>query len=41
MKGSFTAPFDGSHAWYWKKTTDSAIEVQLIFTGQYIVEGLK
>jgi hypothetical protein len=41
MKGSFTAPFDGSHGWYWKNTTDSAIEVQLTFSGQYIVEGLK
>jgi hypothetical protein len=41
MKGSFTAPFAGSHGWYWKNTTDSAIEVQLTFSGQYIVEGLK
>jgi|TARA_B110000238_G_C15871140_1_gene329312 hypothetical protein len=41
MKGSFTAPFAGSHGWYWKNTTDKAIEVQLTFTGQYIVEGLK
>jgi hypothetical protein len=41
MKGSFTAPFEGSHGWYWKNKTDKAIDVQLTFSGQYIIEGVK
>lgn len=41
MKGSFTAPFDGSHGWYWKNESDSDIQVQLIFNGEYAIEGLK
>lgn len=41
MKGSFTAPFSGSHGWYWKNTSDQDIQVQLIFSGDYVIEGLK
>lgn len=41
MKGSFTAPFDGSHGWYWKNNSDEAINIQLIFSGDYVIEGLK
>lgn len=41
MKGSFTAPFEGSHGWYWKNKSDHDIQVQLIFNGEYIIEGLK
>lgn len=41
MKGSFTAPFEGSHGWYWKNTSNSDIQVQLIFNGEYAIEGLK
>lgn len=41
MKGSFTAPFTGSHGWYWKNKSDTDIQVQLIFNGKYIIEGLK
>ncbi|QQX78808.1 hypothetical protein JK628_14680 [Shewanella sp. KX20019] len=41
MKGSFTVPFDGSHGWYWKNNTDKSIKIQLSFSGEYIVEGLK
>tara|TARA_R100001510_G_scaffold38410_1_gene34782 strand:+ start:7545 stop:8072 length:528 start_codon:yes stop_codon:yes gene_type:complete len=41
MKGSFVVPFNGSHGWYWKNNTDKDIDVQLIFSGEYIVEGLK
>lgn len=41
MKGSFTAPFEGSHGWYWKNNSDSDIQVQLVFDGDYIIEGLK
>ena len=41
MKGSFTVPFDGSHGWYWKNNTDKDINIQLIFSGDYVIEGLK
>jgi len=41
MKGSFTAPFAGSHGWYWKNKSDKPIAVQLLVKGQYDVIGLK
>ena len=41
MKGSFTAPFDGSHGWYWENNTDEDIAVQLKVKGQFEVIGLK
>ena len=41
MKGSFTAPFTGSHGWYWKNTTDKPVAIQLMVEGQYEVIGLK
>ena len=41
MKGSFTAPFAGSHGWYWKNNSSQDIDIQLIFIGDYVIEGLK
>jgi hypothetical protein len=41
VKGSFTAPFAGSHGWYWKNKTDKPIAIQLLVKGQYQVIGLK
>lgn len=41
MKGSFTAPFEGSHGWYWKNISDQDIQIQLIFSGEFVIEGLK
>jgi len=41
MKGSFTAPFTGSHGWYWKNKSDKDITIQLFFNGDYAIEGLK
>lgn len=41
MKGSFTAPFTGSHGWYWKNKTDASVTVQLIVKGEYAKHGLK
>ena len=41
VKGSFTAPFAGSHGWYWKNTSDAPVKVQLIVDGEYIEHGLK
>ncbi|MFQ3199220.1 MAG: hypothetical protein ACI8R9_001864 [Paraglaciecola sp.] len=41
IKGSFTAPFDGAHGWYWKNKSNKPIAVQLMVKGQYKVIGLK
>ena len=41
MKGSFIAPFEGSHGWYWKNKSATDIQIQLIFNGDYTIEGLK
>jgi len=41
MKGSFTAPFNGSHGWYWKNESNEDVQLQLIFNGEYAIEGLK
>lgn len=41
MKGSFTAPFDGSHGWYWKNKSSKPIAVQLMVKGKYEVIGIK
>lgn len=41
MKGSFTAPFAGSHGWYWKNTSDVAVTVQLVVEGEYLAHALK
>ena len=40
MQGSFTAPFEGSHGWYWKNNGNDPIAIQLIVEGQYQVIGL-
>ncbi|MDO8862059.1 hypothetical protein Q6D67_10120 [Haliea sp. E1-2-M8] len=40
MKGSFTAPFSGSHGWYWNNTSDEAVAVQIIVNGQFQIIGL-
>ncbi len=41
MKGSFTAPFAGSHGWYWKNNSDQDVAIQLIVEGEFEVIGLK
>ncbi|WP_223670394.1 hypothetical protein [Kangiella shandongensis] len=41
MKGSFTAPFAGSHGWYWKNSSEQDVSVQLMVKGQYKILGLK
>jgi hypothetical protein len=41
MKGSFTAPFSGSHGWYWKNTSEMPVVVTLTVDGQYKVIGIK
>jgi len=37
MKGSLTAPFAGSHGWYWKNETDAPVIVTLSIKGNYIL----
>lgn len=41
MKGSFTAPFNGSHGWYWKNNSNAPVTVKLTVAGQFEVIGLK
>lgn len=41
MKGSFTAPFTGSHGWYWYNESNSPVTVQLDVEGEYTLIGLK
>ncbi|MGI2228041.1 hypothetical protein [Shewanella frigidimarina] len=41
MKGSFTAPFAGSHGWYWKNKSTTPVTIKLLVKGQYKVIGLK
>lgn len=40
MKGSFTAPFTGSHGWYWKNESTQPVSIQLLVQGQFRVIGL-
>ncbi len=41
MEGSFTAPFSGSHGWYWKNKSNSPVTVKLTVSGEYAIIGLK
>ncbi|MGO2012301.1 MAG: hypothetical protein ACTJH9_13495 [Pseudoalteromonas sp.] len=41
MKGSFTAPFTGSHGWYWKNNSNNPVAIQLLVKGQYKIIGLQ
>lgn len=40
-KGTFTAPFDGAHGWYWKNASLRIVEVTLVTSGSYEVLGLR
>ena len=33
--GAFTAPFDGTHGWYWENRGDEAVVIQLTTSGFY------
>ena len=33
--GSYTAPFDGVHGWYWENLTDSPVTITLRTAGFY------
>jgi hypothetical protein len=40
-KGTLTAPFTGSHGWYWKNSGDTDINISLDTKGSYQIIGLK
>lgn len=40
-KGTFTAPFDGAHGWYWKNSSAQAAKITLDISGSYEVLGLR
>jgi len=39
--GSFTAPFEGSHGWYWKNNGVEAVKVTLKTKGSYEILGIR
>lgn len=41
MKGIMTAPFEGSHGWYWKNNSEKDVSVTLKTKGNYSVIGLR
>ena len=41
MKGSITAPFAGSHGWYWRNGSSEDVVVNLKTQGIYEIIGLK
>ncbi len=40
-RGTFTAPFDGVHGWYWKNRGAALARVKLTTSGSYEVLGLR
>ncbi len=41
MKGALTAPFTGSHGWYWRNRSEEEAVVTLTTSGSYEIIGLK
>lgn len=41
MRGTLTAPFTGSHGWYWKNKSSQPVVVTLQSEGHYKIIGLK
>ena len=41
MRGTFTAPFEGVHGWYWKNRGVNTAKVTLVTSGNYEVLGLR
>lgn len=39
-RGSLTAPFTGSHGWYWYNSTDNPVTITLQTSGFYVVKGV-
>jgi hypothetical protein len=40
-KGTLTAPFDGTHGWYWKNRSANPIRVTLDTGGRYEIVGIR
>lgn len=40
-KGSFKAPFEGSHGWYWKNKGQKTVKVTLKTNGSYRILGIR
>jgi len=41
VRGSLTAPFEGSHGWYWENKGNKPIKVSLHIEGKYKIIGIK
>ncbi|MBI5433992.1 MAG: hypothetical protein HZA52_14265 [Planctomycetes bacterium] len=41
VKGKLTAPFEGTHGWYWKNRGTESVKITLVTSGTYDVLGLK
>tara|TARA_R110002072_G_C7951757_1_gene533247 strand:- start:2327 stop:2896 length:570 start_codon:yes stop_codon:yes gene_type:complete len=41
VRGTFTAPFDGSHGWYWKNKGSVPVTVSLQVEGNFELIGVK
>tara|TARA_R110001592_G_scaffold351255_1_gene648278 strand:- start:107 stop:676 length:570 start_codon:yes stop_codon:yes gene_type:complete len=41
VSGTFTAPFDGSHGWYWENKSSVPVTVSLRVEGDFELIGLK
>ncbi|SEG81201.1 hypothetical protein [Marinobacterium lutimaris] len=41
LEGTLTAPFDGSHGWYWRNDSDRAITINLQVQGRFEVLGIR
>lgn len=41
ISGSLTAPFTGSHGWYWKNNSTTPVTVTLTMAGVYDIIGVK
>lgn len=41
VKGTLTAPFEGTHGWYWKNHGTEPVKITLVTSGAYDVLGLK
>jgi len=40
-KGTLTAPFEGTHGWYWKNRGSEPVQVTLVTSGVFEVLGLR
>lgn len=39
-QGNFSAPFEGSHGWYWENSSSKPIKVTLVTSGYYDIIGI-